>query len=112
MVSSLLSLLAQTEPTLEDLAKQVKLDSQILTEQFYFFTVVVMWLIQVGFMAYETGVARRKNIMATAMKNILTIAVVTPTFYYFGWYIYGCFQEGWPKSGHDSPDAVPRLLRA
>ncbi|MET0561231.1 MAG: ammonium transporter [Gaiellaceae bacterium] len=104
MVSSLLSLLAQTEPTLEDLANQVKLDSQILTEQFYFFTVVVMWLIQVGFMAYETGIARRKNIMATAMKNILTIAVVTPTFYYFGWYIYGCFQEGWPKSGHDSPD--------
>ena len=37
------------------------------------------------------------------MKNILTIAVVTPTFYYFGWYIYGCFEEGWPKDGHDSP---------
>ena len=38
-----------------------------------------MWLIHVGFMAYEAGVARRKNIMSTAMKNILTIAVVTPT---------------------------------
>ena len=45
--------------------------------------------------------------MSTAMKNILTIAVVTPTFYYFGWYIYGCFEEGWPKNGHASPDAVP-----
>ncbi len=45
--------------------------------------------------------------MSTAMKNILTIAVVTPTFYYFGWYIYGCMQEGWPKSGHDCPDAFP-----
>ena len=41
------------------------------------------------------------------MKNILTIAVVTPTFYYFGWYIYGCMEEGWPKNGHASPDAVP-----
>ena len=89
------------------LAQQVKLDSLILAEQFYFFTVVIMWLIHVGFMAYEAGVARRKNVMSTAMKNILTIAVVTPTFYYFGWYIYGCFQEGWPKSGHDSPDALP-----
>ena len=86
---------------------RVSLDSSVLTEQFYFYTVVVMWLIHVGFMAYEAGVARRKNIMSTAMKNILTIAVVTPSFYYFGWYIYGCMEEGWPKSGHDSPDAFP-----
>ena len=86
---------------------QIRLDSQILTEQFYFWTVVLMWLIHVGFMAYEAGAARRKNVMSTAMKNILTIAVVTPTFYYFGWYIYGCFEEGWPKNGHMSPDALP-----
>jgi len=108
MVSSIVSsLLAQAAPTIEELAERVKLDSLILTEQFYFFTVVIMWLIHVGFMAYETGYARRKNLMSTAMKNILTIAVVTPSFYYFGWYTYGCFQEGWPKSGHASPDALP-----
>jgi Amt family ammonium transporter len=99
--------LAQDGVSLEELEQMVGLDSQILAEQFYFWTVVVMWLIHVGFMAYEGGAVRRKNIMSTAMKNILTIAVVTPTFYYFGWYIYGCFQEGWPKSGHDSPDALP-----
>jgi ammonium transporter, Amt family len=91
---------------------QVSLDSQVLTEVFYFYTVVIMWLIHVGFMAYESGAARRKNVMSTAMKNILTIAVVTPTFYYFGWYIYGCFQEGWPKSGHMSPDALPGFCGA
>ena len=55
-----------------------------------------MWLIHAGFMSYEAGVARRKNVMATAMKNILTIAVVTPTFYYFGWMIYNCAQPGIP----------------
>jgi ammonia channel protein AmtB len=105
MISSLFSsLLAQASP--EELEQRITLDSQILTEQFYFYTVVVMWLIHAGFMAYEAGAARRKNVMSTAMKNILTIAVVTPTFYYFGWYIYGCFQEGWPKSGHASPDAL------
>jgi ammonia channel protein AmtB len=99
MISSLLpAWLAQA--TTEE---QLGLDSLILTEQFYFFTVVIMWLIHVGFMAYEGGASRRKNVMSTAMKNILTIAVVTPTFYYFGWYTYGCFQEGWPKDGHDSP---------
>jgi ammonia channel protein AmtB len=91
------SVLAQIE-------EQITLDSQILAETFYFWTVVVMWLIHVGFMAYEAGAARRKNIMSTAMKNILTIAVVTPTFYYFGWYIYGCFEHGGPAQGHAGPD--------
>ena len=80
--------------TVEELAAQLAQDSKVLAEQFYFFTVVIMWLIHVGFMAYETGVARRKNIMATAMKNILTIAVVTPAFYYFGWWIYACLERG------------------
>ena len=96
-------------PPLED---RLTLDSQVLAEQFYFFTVVIMWLIHVGFMAYEGGASRRKNLMSTAMKNILTIAVVTPTFYYFGWYIYGCMQEGWPKDGHNSPEALPGFCGA
>ena len=78
------------------------LDSLILGEQFYFFTVVLMWLIHVGFMTYETGVARRKNALATAMKNILTIAVVTPSFYYFGWWIYNCNQPGLPIGPNSS----------
>ncbi|MBD0283392.1 MAG: ammonium transporter [Thermoleophilaceae bacterium] len=80
------------------------LDSAILGEQFYFWTVVVMWLIHVGFMTYEAGTVRRKNVMATAMKNILTIAVVTPTFYYFGWWIYNCNQNGFPPIGPNSTD--------
>ncbi len=85
------------------MADQLKLDSQVLAEQFYYFTVVIMWLIHVGFMSYEAGAARRKNVMSTAMKNILTIAVVTPSFYYFGWYIYGCFEHGGPAQGHGGP---------
>ena len=78
------------------------LDSVILGEQFYFFTVVLMWLIHAGFMTYEAGVVRRKNVLATAMKNILTIAVVTPTFYYFGWWIYNCNQPGLPIGPNSS----------
>src|SRR4051794_18609654 len=77
-------------------------DSLILGEQYYFFTVVLMWLIHAGFMSYEAGIARRKNVMTTAMKNILTIAVVTPTFYYFGWWIYNCNQPGLPIGPNSS----------
>jgi ammonium transporter, Amt family len=96
-------------PSVED---QLGLDSAILAEQFYFYTVVVMWLIHVGFMAYEGGASRRKNVMSTAMKNILTIAVVTPSFYYFGWYIYGCFQHGGPAEGHAGPAEFPNFCGA
>jgi ammonia channel protein AmtB len=91
------SLIAQVD-NLKDAASAAgqTQDSLILGEQFYYFTVVIMWLIHCGFMSYETGVARKKNALATAMKNILTIAVVTPTFYYFGWWIYNCNQPGLP----------------
>jgi ammonium transporter, Amt family len=95
---------AQVE-NLEDAASATSqtTDAAILGEQFYFFTVVLMWLIHAGFMSYEAGVVRRKNVLATAMKNILTIAVVTPTFYYVGWWIYNCNQPGLPI-GPNNPD--------
>src|ERR671917_1720828 len=94
---------AQVE-SLEDAASAEgqTLDSAILGEQFYFWTVVLMWLIHVGFMTYEAGAVRRKNVMATALKNILTIAVVTPTFYYVGWWIYNCNQPGLPIGPNSS----------
>jgi ammonia channel protein AmtB len=101
LIASLLGFVLAQAPAVEE---QLTLDSQILAEQFYFYTVVIMWLIHVGFMAYEGGASRRKNLMSTAMKNILTIAVVTPSFYYFGWYIYGCFEHGGPAQGHAGPD--------
>jgi ammonium transporter, Amt family len=90
------SLIAQVENLRDAATAGQTQDSLILGEQYYFFTVVLMWLIHCGFMSYETGIARKKNAMATAMKNILTIAVVTPTFYYFGWWIYNCNQPGLP----------------
>ncbi len=90
-------------------AEAQTLDSAILGEQFYFWTVVLMWLIHAGFMTYEAGVARRKNVMATAMKNILTIAAVTPTFYYFGWWIYNCNQPGLPIGPNSSDFTVGGL---
>jgi ammonia channel protein AmtB len=94
IVGSLIAGLVAQAPTPQELADKLSLDSSILSEQFYYWTVVVMWLIHVGFMSYEAGAGRRKNVMSTAMKNILTIAVVTPTFYYFGWWVYGCFNTG------------------
>ena len=113
MITSLVPTWLAQAPTREELKTQIDLSANVMLEQFYFWTVVVMWLIHVGFMAYEGGASRRKNLMSTAMKNILTIAVVTPTFYYVGWYIYGCFEPGFPTvgpdslDGHDGPEQFP-----
>jgi ammonia channel protein AmtB len=98
-------LLAQApslQDQIDDLSTKIALDSRTLSEFYYFFTVAILWLAHVGFMAYEGGASRRKNVMSTAIKNILTIAVVTPTFYYFGWYFYACFGEGLVPYSPDS----------
>src|ERR687885_1416920 len=110
MLDAFAALLAQA-PSAQEISDKLSLDSQVLAEQFYYYTVVIMWLIHVGFMSYEAGAGRRKNVMATAMKNILTIAVVTPTFYYFGWWIYGCFNKGIiPFSPSDFVDAAGKAV--
>jgi ammonia channel protein AmtB len=53
-----------------------------------------MFMIHAGFLAYEIGASRVKNALASGMKNILTLSVVIPTFYFFGWWIYNAFPGG------------------
>ncbi len=66
----------------------------LFTEFYYWVTVVVMFLIHVGFCVYEVGASRRKHHMHTLMKNTMVIPVVTVTFYLFGWWIYSAFPNG------------------
>ena len=68
----------------------------IFTEFYYWITVVIMFLIHVGFCTYEVGVSRRKNHMATLMKNAMVIPVVSVSFYLFGWWLYSSMVNGWP----------------
>lgn len=72
------------------------LDTQIVvfTEFYYWVTVVIMFLIHVGFCMYEVGVSRRRNHMHTLMKNTMAIPLVTITFFFFGWWIYFAFPSG------------------
>ena len=68
--------------------------STIFTEFYYWVTVVMMFLIHVGFCLYEVGVSRRKNMLHALMKNAMLIPAVTLTFFFFGWWIYFAFQNG------------------
>ena len=66
----------------------------IFTEFYYWLTVVLMFLIHIGFCMYEVGVSRHKNHMHTLMKNTMLIPLVTVTFFFFGWWIYWALPNG------------------
>ena len=81
----------------------------IFTEFYYWITVVIMFLIHVGFCLYEVGVSRRKNMLHTLMKNAMIVPLVTVTFFFFGWWIYFAFQNGPGITGglKSAPWSVP-----
>ncbi len=70
----------------------------VTAEMFYYLTIPLMILIHVGFLAYEMGASRTKNVLASSIKNILAFAFLVPTFYYFGWFVYWAFPTGFTMS--------------
>lgn len=62
-----------------------------VAESYYYWASVLMLLIHVGFLAYEGGAARSKNVLATMVKNLMTLALVGLTFFFFGWWVYNAF---------------------
>lgn len=66
----------------------------IFTEFYYWVTVVMMFLIHAGLLAYEVGATRRKNISQTINRHVMTLALVTLTWFLFSWWIYWAFNAG------------------
>ncbi len=60
----------------------------MFAETFYYLTIPLMIIIHAGFLAYEMGASRLKNVLSSGVKNILAFAFMIPTFYFFGWWIY------------------------
>ena len=88
-------------PTLESLQAALKAQQAIFDmhqsmniEVFYWWCTAIMFLIHAGFLAYEMGASRAKNSLAAGVKNILALALIIPTFYLFGWWIYNAFPGG------------------
>lgn len=63
-------------------------------EMFYYITIPLMIIIHAGFLAYEMGASRLKNVLSSGVKNILAFAFMVPTFYFFGWWVYWAFPTG------------------
>ena len=62
-----------------------------VSESYYYWASVLMLLIHVGFLAYEGGASRAKNVLATMVKNLLTLSIIGLTFFFFGWWVYNAF---------------------
>lgn len=63
-------------------------------ETYYFLTIPLMVLIHAGFLAYEMGASRLKNVLSSGVKNLLAFAFIIPTFYLFGWWVYWALPTG------------------
>jgi Amt family ammonium transporter len=69
-------------------------NNTMFAELYYYLTIPLMVIIHAGFLAYEMGASRQKNVLASGIKNILAFAFMVPTFYYFGWFIYWAWTPG------------------
>ncbi|MCP5087696.1 MAG: ammonium transporter [Rhodobacteraceae bacterium] len=76
----------------------------MFAETYYYLTIPLMILIHAGFLAYEMGASRMKNVLSSGVKNILAFAFMCPTFYYFGWWVYWGFPTGLP--GAPGPNGI------
>ncbi|MCY0963934.1 ammonium transporter [Parathalassolituus penaei] len=83
-----------TSEEMDALKAAFEMQQSMNAEAFYWWCIAIMFMIHAGFLAYEIGASRVKNALASGMKNILTLSVVIPTFYFFGWWIYNAFPSG------------------
>ena len=86
--------IARLSAELAALTEANAVGNTIGAELYYYLSIPLMILIHVGFLSYEMGASRQKNVLASSIKNILAFAFLVPTFYYAGWFIYWAFPTG------------------
>jgi len=85
-----------TETELLALQESLNWATTVNMEVFYWWCTALMFIIHAGFLGYEMGASRKKNVLASGMKNILAFAFVIPTFYFIGWWLYLASPNGLP----------------
>lgn len=77
-----------------ELEASASVTNTIFAETYYYLTIPLMIIIHAGFLAYEMGASRQKNVLASGVKNILAFAFMVPAFYFVGWWVYWAFPTG------------------
>lgn len=93
-IAELAAQIAEQKDQIARLEASTQITNTIFAETYYYLTIPLMLIIHAGFLAYEMGASRLKNVLASGVKNILAFAFVIPTFYFFGWWIYWAFPTG------------------
>jgi len=86
--------LAELAAKVAELEASTSVTNTMFAETYYYLTIPLMVIIHAGFLAYEMGASRQKNVLASGIKNILAFAFMMPTFYFFGWWVYWGFPTG------------------
>lgn len=93
-----LAQLAAKVAELEAASAGAKVTNTMFAETYYYLSIPLMIIIHAGFLAYEMGASRMKNVLSSGVKNILAFAFMIPTFYFFGWWVYWGFPTGFSLS--------------
>jgi ammonia channel protein AmtB len=80
-------ILALTEQ-LAAVTNAAQVTNTMFAETYYFLSIPLMVLIHAGFLLYEMGQTRVKNVLSSGIKNLLAFAFTIVTFYLFGWWFY------------------------
>ena len=102
--------LAELAAKVAELESAAAVTNTMFAETYYYLTIPLMVIIHAGFLAYEMGASRLKNVLASGVKNILAFAFMVPTFYFFGWWVYWAFPTGLTLS--EGPNAISGLAYA
>ena len=86
------------EEQIQQLTQMAATTNAIFAEAYYYLTIPLMVIIHAGFLAYEMGATRMKNVLSSGIKNLLAFAFVLITFYLFGWWVYWAFPTGFTLS--------------
>ena len=86
--------LAALVAEVESLKAAAAVTNTMFAETYYYVTIPLMILIHVGFLGYEMGATRQKNVLASGIKNILAFAFCVPGFYWVGWFVYWAWTPG------------------
>ena len=91
----------------EEVTTALETINSVNNEFFYWVSIALMMLIHAGFLFYEGGASRVKNVLAAAMKNLLTLAIVIPSFFFVGWFLYNAMPTGLPELNDAAKAALP-----
>ena len=83
--------IAELTAKIAELEASSQVTNTMFAETYYYLTIPLMVLIHAGFLAYEMGATRVKNVLSSGVKNILAFAFVIPAFYFLGWWVYWAF---------------------